>query len=84
MSLNSEIPRITQLLNSLVPTRGGTLRAMADPFHCLLCECDEVNCACAVRDYCCLCQGSDDIRLCQDGLWYCRTCREACELTAQY
>ncbi|MFB3813004.1 MAG: hypothetical protein ACE14L_02750 [Terriglobales bacterium] len=57
---------------------------MADKYQCLLCEREEQKCVCDVRDYCCLCQGSDDIRLCEDGQWYCRTCREVCDLAAQY
>lgn len=57
---------------------------MAEQYRCLVCEQDESRCTCAVKDYCGLCQGQDDVRLCQDGLYYCRTCREACDLQAQY
>ena len=34
------------------------------------CKCDR---------YCTLCQGSEDVRLCEDGAYYCHDCREACD-----
>ena len=48
-------------------------------FHCVICNADEDRCQCAVKDYCVLCLGGDDVRLWEDGLYYCRTCREACD-----
>jgi hypothetical protein len=30
-----------------------------------------------------MCQGGHDVRLCQDGMYYCLECREACDLQAQ-
>ena len=45
-------------------------------FHCAQCEKIEVRCAC--DKYCCLCESQLDIRLCEDGLFYCPACREAC------
>ena len=54
---------------------------MADPFKCIICEQDEAHCQC--DRYCSMCQGGDKVRLCQDGLYYCLNCREACDLQAQ-
>ena len=34
-----------------------------------------------VARYCCVCTGEYGIRLCNDGLYYCPECREACEVT---
>ncbi|HKF20991.1 MAG TPA: hypothetical protein VKE93_05450 [Candidatus Angelobacter sp.] len=42
----------------------------------------EKRCEC-VR-YCCLCQSPFEVRLCEDGLYYCHPCREACDLEAQF
>ncbi len=50
-------------------------------YHCLQCEKREQECGC--DRYCCLCQGSTDVRLCEDSLYYCEDCREACDLHAQ-
>lgn len=50
-------------------------------FQCVICEKDEKQCAC--NRYCAICFGEDDARLCQDGCYYCRTCREACDYQAQ-
>ena len=55
---------------------------MAEPFICAQCEKTEEKCDCDPK-YCCLCQGYNDVRLVQDGLWYCRECREACDYQAQ-
>src|SRR6185437_10181302 len=46
-------------------------------FQCVICEKDEKQCTC--DRYCAICFGEDDARLCQDGCYYCRTCREACD-----
>lgn len=46
-------------------------------FRCLDCECYEERCHC--ERYCCLCQSQLDARLCNDGLYYCQACREACD-----
>ena len=40
-------------------------------------QCESVESKCDCEKYCCLCQGQIDIRLCQDGLYYCPPCREA-------
>jgi hypothetical protein len=47
-------------------------------FQCNVCEQTEQKCAC--ERYCAFCQGGLDVRLCEDGLYYCQPCREACEL----
>ncbi len=55
---------------------------MAEKFKCAICEQEEARCKC--DRYCFLCQGFHDVRLCQDGMYYCLDCREACEYQAQY
>ncbi len=55
---------------------------MAEAFKCAVCELEEERCTC--DKYCCLCMGFNNVRLCQDGQWYCLECREACDLQAQY
>jgi len=45
--------------------------------RCMQCEQVEERCEC--EKYCVLCQSQLDVRLCQDGLYYCQPCREACE-----
>jgi hypothetical protein len=57
---------------------------MAEKFHCAICELEETLCHCDVKDYCALCQGADDVRLCADGQYYCTACREVCDYQAQY
>ncbi len=57
---------------------------MADKYHCSMCELEENKCQCDVKEYCILCQGSDNVRLCEDGQYYCIVCREACDYQAQY
>ena len=53
-------------------------------YLCGMCEKEESQCECDIRRYCGICQGEDDIRLCEDGQYYCRTCRESCDYQAQY
>jgi hypothetical protein len=55
---------------------------MADPFICVQCDKTEEKCDCDPK-YCILCQSGHDVRLCQDGLWYCQICRESCDYPAQ-
>jgi hypothetical protein len=45
-------------------------------FKCLDCESTEEKCHC--DRYCVHCQSQIDIRLCDDGLYYCFPCRDAC------
>ena len=54
---------------------------MAERYRCSVCDLEEARCEC--ERYCCLCQGDHDVRLCQDGMYYCLECREACDLQAQ-
>jgi hypothetical protein len=54
---------------------------MAEPYQCLVCGMTEDKCDCT--RYCCICQGYYDVRLVQDGQYYCQACREACEYQAQ-
>ena len=44
------------------------------------CEMPEDKCEC--EKYCAFCQGQVGVRLCQDGLYYCPPCREACDYKA--
>jgi len=41
------------------------------------CEMPENKCEC--EKFCCLCQSQIEVRLCQDGLFYCPPCRQACD-----
>ena len=45
-------------------------------YRCAQCEQSERDCQC--EKYCCLCQSVIDVRLCNDGLFYCEPCRTAC------
>jgi hypothetical protein len=59
-----------------------TVAHMADKYKCMVCDQEESHCQC--EKYCGLCQGAHDVRLCQDGMYYCLECREACDYQAQY
>lgn len=50
---------------------------MAQRFHCHVCEQVEENCKC--DKYCYYCMSQYDVRLVEDGCYYCPECREACE-----
>jgi len=50
-------------------------------FICAQCDREEKRCEC--ERFCTLCQGWDNVRLCNDGLYYCLSCREACDLQAE-
>jgi hypothetical protein len=50
-------------------------------FRCATCEMTEERCEC--DRFCFLCMGQHHVRLCEDGLFYCLECREACEYQAQ-
>jgi hypothetical protein len=56
--------------------------AMAEPFRCMVCEQEEAKCRC--DRYCSLCHGFHNVRLCQDGAYYCLDCREVCDFAAEY
>ena len=53
---------------------------MAD-FICAQCDKTEARCDCG--KYCMLCKSEDNVRLCQDGQYYCQVCRECCDFQAQ-
>lgn len=44
---------------------------------CNQCEQSEERCEC--EKYCVFCQAQLDVRLWEDGLYYCAACREACD-----
>jgi len=50
-------------------------------FRCLVCNRDERECNC-IR-YCALCHAEYELRLTEDGQYYCRDCREACDYKTQ-
>ena len=54
---------------------------MADHFICSMCDQPEEKCKC--ERICTLCMSQFSIRLCQDGMYYCVDCREACDFQAQ-
>jgi hypothetical protein len=58
--------------------RYSSLMATTTPrkYRCMQCEMTEERCDC--EKYCCLCQSLVEVRLCEDGLYYCKPCREAC------
>jgi len=54
---------------------------VGEKYRCSQCDLEEKKCRC--DRYCSICYGADSVRLCQDGAYYCRGCREACEYTTQ-
>jgi hypothetical protein len=62
-------------------TKCDKVLAMAEAYRCSVCDKTEEHCDC--DKYCCLCQGEHQVRLCNDGLYYCLECRESCDLQAQ-
>jgi hypothetical protein len=50
-------------------------------YQCHVCERDEQHCEC--DRYCILCFGEDNVRLCEDGSYYCINCREVCDFVPQ-
>lgn len=50
-------------------------------FKCLVCEKPESQCTC--NRYCALCHADYELRLTDDGQYYCRDCREACDYKTQ-
>ena len=55
---------------------------MADHYRCIVCDQIERECKC--DRYCSLCLGFHQVRLCQDGSYYCLECREACDYQAEH
>ncbi len=41
-------------------------------------QCEQIEERCDCEKYCCFCQSQLDVRLWEDGLYYCENCREAC------
>lgn len=54
---------------------------MAEAFKCAICGKEETSCDC--DKYCMICQGEHNVRLCQDGSYYCQECREVCDYQPQ-
>ncbi len=50
---------------------------MSVRFRCA--DCDEVEERCKCDKFCYICQGEHEVRLVQDGCYYCLECREACD-----
>ncbi|HEV2352419.1 MAG TPA: hypothetical protein VG028_21495 [Terriglobia bacterium] len=50
-------------------------------FKCLVCDKPENQCTC--NRYCALCHADYELRLTDDGQYYCRDCREACDYKTQ-
>jgi hypothetical protein len=42
-------------------------------------QCEQIEERCDCEKYCVFCQSQLDVRLCEDGLFYCSACREACD-----
>jgi hypothetical protein len=42
-------------------------------------QCEQIEERCECEKYCVFCQSQLAVRLCEDGLWYCAACREACD-----
>jgi hypothetical protein len=50
---------------------------MANRFLCSVCDLVEEKCLC--QKYCYFCMGENDVRLVEDGFYYCQGCRECCD-----
>ena len=48
-------------------------------YICTACNLPEQKCQC--EKFCILCRSDSNVRLCQDGCYYCRDCREVCEFS---
>ncbi len=68
--------------NLLAASIGVNLRLMPKDFICV--QCDQIEKRCSCTKYCWLCRAQFDVRLCEDGQYYCRPCRESCDMQAQY
>lgn len=53
-------------------------RPSEGPVLCTQCDKPEGECSC--EKFCVYCQSQQGIRLCEDGMYYCPDCREACEM----
>jgi hypothetical protein len=52
---------------------------MATNSRVMCSQCEQAEQRCECDKYCCLCQGQLDVRLWEDGLYYCGPCREVCD-----
>ena len=43
-------------------------------------QCDKAEEYCRCEKYCTICKGQLNVKLCEDGLYYCPDCREACDV----
>lgn len=50
-------------------------------YLCTACGLPEYKCQC--EKFCILCRSNSNVRLCQDGCFYCGECREICEFTTE-
>ena len=50
-------------------------------YVCTLCGAKESDCQC--EKFCTLCKNDADVRLCDDGCYYCSDCREICGYMAE-
>ncbi len=50
-------------------------------FICAVCNLPEEKCTC--DRYCTFCRNTYSVRLAEDGQYYCRDCREACDYKVQ-
>jgi hypothetical protein len=46
-------------------------------------SCSQYEQQCKCERLCLLCQSDYEIRLCEDGYYYCKDCREACDYRAE-
>ena len=53
----------------------------SDLYVCTLCGAKESDCQC--EKFCTLCKNDADVRLCDDGCYYCSDCREICGYMAE-
>lgn len=51
------------------------------PYICTICGERERDCQC--ERFCTLCKADHDVRLCEDGCYYCFDCREVCGFMAE-
>ena len=66
---------------TVLPAGSRKAGPMAERFKCAVCEMEETRCEC--EKYCTICQGEHNVRLCQDGSYYCQECREICDFIPQ-
>ena len=50
-------------------------------YACTVCGSTEEECKCL--RFCTLCNSDFEVRLCEDGCYYCRDCREVCGFIAE-